>query len=135
MTLGHISTEWKAAIVCALIAFLYLLFDQYLRARAQARAQAWPVAYGKVSKTAIHEGKHKVTLTLWYSYQLPDEAQPVLAEFQKEFFSLEEAERWADNLFDKTVFVRINPANPWKSQLLDSELEVIVTSNAPEAQT
>jgi hypothetical protein len=64
-----------------------------------------------------------------------DEPQPVLAEFQKEFFSLEEAERWADNLLEKTVLVRVNPANPWKSQLLDSELEVILTSNAPEAET
>lgn len=129
------STEWKAAIVCALIAFLYLLFDQYLRSRAQARARTWPVLYGQVSKAAIYEGKHEVTLTVWYSYQIPDEPQPVLAEFQKEFFSLEEAERWADNLCEKAVSVRVNPANPWKSQLLDSELEAIVTSNAPEAET
>ena len=133
--LGPISTEWKAAIVCALIAFLYLVFDMYLRSHAQARAQTWPVVYGQVSKTAIYEGKHDVTLTVWYSYQIPDGPQPVLAEFQKEFFSLEEAERWADNLLEKTVLVRVNPANPWKSQLLDSELEVIVTSNAPEAET
>ncbi len=133
--LAPISTQWKAAIVCALIAFLYLVFDMYLRSHSQARARTWPVVHGQVSKTAIYEGKHDVTLTVWYSYQLSDEPQPVLAEFQKEFFSPEEAERWADNLLEKTVLVRVNPANPWKSQLLDSELEIIVTSNAPEAET
>jgi hypothetical protein len=41
MMLGPISTEWNAAIVCALIAFLYLVFDMYLRSHAQARAQTW----------------------------------------------------------------------------------------------
>ena len=40
--------------------------------------------------------------------------------------SLEEAQRWADALCDRAVPVRVNPANSWKSQLLDFDLELIV---------
>jgi hypothetical protein len=135
MILTHIFGDWKAVIVCVLLLILYDMFDKYLRSRGQTRAEKWTVNYGQISKAAVFEGTYDATLTLWYSYQIPDEPHPISGEFQKEFASLKEAERWADNLSERTIPVRVNPANPWKSQLLDSELEAIVTSTAPICDT
>src|SRR5215469_5331439 len=78
------------------------------------------------------QGEHEARLKMRYFYTLPEQPYPIPAEFWKEFSRRSEAERWADALFGKTIPVRVDPKNPWKSQLWDSELEAIVTATASE---
>ena len=127
----RISTDGWEFIACAAVVFLCLVLEELWRFHRQARSQTWPLKFGQVSKAAVHQDKHECTLTLWYSYPASDEPYPIPAEFQKKFYSLEEAQRWADALCDKAIPVRVNPANSWKSQLLDSDLELIVIAATP----
>lgn len=134
MLMKHISGDWWAVIASALILFLSSILEKYWRLHRQARSQTWPLIYGQVSRAAVFRGKYDATLTLWYSYPAPDEPYPIPAEFQKDFSSVDEAQLWADVLFDKTVPVRVNPLNSWKSQLWDCDLEAIVKSTVPHEQ-
>jgi|SRR5262245_42303188 len=127
----RISTEGWEFIACALVVFLCLVLEELWRSHRQGRSQTWPLKSGQVSKASVYEGTDECILTLWYSYSASDEPYPIPAEFQKKFYSLEEAQRWADALCDKAIPVRVNPANSWKSQLLDSDLELIVMAETP----
>lgn len=129
----NISLDWKAVIGIAAFLFLNEQFEKLWRRYRQSRAQIWPVTVGRVLEAAVFRGKHEVTLTLRYSYAIPDEPYPIPAEFQKQFLSPSEAELWADALSGQPIPVRVNPKNVWKSQLWDSELEAIVTSTAASA--
>ena len=93
------------------------------------RAQNWPVSYGRITKAAVFHRKNEITLTLSYYYPVADEPYPIPAEFEKEFHSGEQAQAWADALNDQMIPVRVNPANSWKSVLMDSELESVVRAN------
>jgi hypothetical protein len=123
--------EWKWPLIIAGIFFLLSLWDKAWHTYRQRRAQAWPISYGQITAVTVHHTKHEFMLKLWYSYPVPDEPYPVPADFQKEFYLVEEASRWADALCDKTVPVRVDPANSWKSQLLDSDLVTIVEAATP----
>src|SRR5215831_20732558 len=127
----RISTQGWELIACALVVFLCLVLEELWRSHRQVRSQTWPLKLGQVTKAAVHEDTHECFLTLWYSYPASDELYPISGEFQKKFYSLEEAQRWADALCDKAIPVRVSPANSWKSQLLDSDLELIVMAETP----
>ena len=122
----HISRNGWAFIACMVIVLLSSLIEKYWQLHRRVRSQTWPLRFGQVTRAAVFEGKHEVILTLWYSYPVPDEPHPIPAEFQKEFLSIDEAQRWADALSDKDIPVHVNPANSWKSELWDSDLETIV---------
>ncbi len=130
MHLRH--TDWRIVLACAVLVCLYALFERYWRLYRQARASTWAVVTGQVLEATTFEDKYETTLTLRYSYHVPDEPEPVLSEFQKQFYDVTEAERWADALCDKFIPVRVNPRNPWRSQLWDSELKGIVASVVPQ---
>ncbi|MGO9306352.1 MAG: hypothetical protein ACLP3R_22060 [Candidatus Korobacteraceae bacterium] len=89
---------------------------------------SWPIAYGTVTDVDVSKGIRRSCLTLQYSYPVPDEPYPTPAEFEIEVVSAE-ANRWAEALDGKTIPVRVNPENCWKSQLLLSDLEPIVQAS------
>jgi hypothetical protein len=124
--------EWKWPLVIVGISFLLSILERAWRAHKQRRSQTWPVSHGQITKAAVHQAKHESILTLWYSYLVPNEPYPVPAEFQKEFYSVDEARKWADALSNATVPVRFDPANPWKSQLSESDLATIVQAAVPD---
>jgi hypothetical protein len=125
------SGEWIWAIgIAGAWGLLEYFAGTLWRKRKEVRAQNWPVSYGRITKAAVFHGKHEITLTLSYYYPVADEPYPIPAEFQKEFYSGEQAQAWADALSDQMIPVRVNPANSWKSVLMDSELENIVRANA-----
>lgn len=132
MIAKRISTDEWAFIACTFVVFLVPVLETLWRSQRQARSQSWPLRFGHVSKAAVFQDKHESILTLSYSYPAPGEPHQIPAEFQKTFSSLEEAERWADALCDKAIPVRVHPANSWKSQLWDSDLEAIVMAATPQ---
>ena len=132
MTLRNLMHDGWTFLGAAIFVFLSDRFLKYWRRRTQARADTWPVTTGQVSETAVSQGEHEARLKMRYYYTLPEQPYPIPAEFWKEFSRRSEAERWADALFGKTIPVRVDPKNPWKSQLWDSELEAIVTATASE---
>ena len=124
------SGEWIWAIGIAGAWGLFEYFAGTLwRKRKEVRAQNWPVSYGRITKEAVFHRKNEITLTLSYYYPVADEPYPIPAEFEKQFYSSEQAQAWADALNDQMIPVRVNPANSWKSVLMDSELESVVRAN------
>ena len=128
MTFTNILRDWKVFLGIALLVLLSELLKPYWLRHRQDRAQTWTVTSGQVTEAAVFRERYEVTLTLRYSYTICDEPYPIPGEFQKQFASPVEAEQWADALCDKAIPVRVNPENPWRSQLWDSELEAIVKS-------
>ncbi len=123
--------QWVWAIfIGGTWALFELLAGTVWRNRKQLRGQNWPISFGQVTKTRVFSDNHETTLTLSYTYPVADEPYPIPAEFEKEFYVTEDAQTWADALADKTIPVHVNPANSWKSKLLDSELESIVRASA-----
>jgi hypothetical protein len=112
-----------------------LVAGEVWRGYRQRRSTGWPVAYGLITKASTFRAKFETTLTLEYSYPIAEEPYTVAAEFQKPFDTSEEAQSWARVLSGKNVPVRVNPRNPWKSQLADSDLESIGQSIPVSPQT
>ena len=119
---------WAIGIAGAWGLFEYVAGTLW-RKRREVRAQNWPVSYGRITKAAVFHRKNEITLTLSYYYPVADEPYPIPAEFEKQFYSSEQAQAWADALNDQMIPVRVNPANSWKSVLMDSELESVMRAN------
>lgn len=126
----HISTDGLALVACVVIVVVYSIVEKFWHTHKRVRSQTWPLRFAQVTKAAVFEDRHEATLTLWYSYPVPDEPYPIPAQFQKAFSSRHEAQHWADALSDKTIPVHVDPANSWKSELWDSDLEPIVVAAA-----
>jgi len=120
--------DWQVAAAIAVVVSVFIAIERAWWHYRQRRSESWPVAQAFVKKTAVHDNKDDSILTLWYSYPAPGEQYSISAEFQKTFYSHDEACLWGDALSGKTVPVRLNPRNSWKSFMLDIDLQPIVAS-------
>jgi hypothetical protein len=127
---ARLFNEWKPLVFIVGILFLFELLKMRWRAHKQRHILSWPVSNGQITKVVVHQAKHESILTVSYSYPLPEGPGPAFGEFQREFDSIEEAERWADTLANRAVHVRFNPTNYWNSELVESDLETIVEATA-----
>jgi hypothetical protein len=125
MTSLRLPGDWWVLLIIAAGVVVLSVAEQLVRRYKQRRSQSWATLSAQITQATIHEGKHDWTLTLQYSYTVPDEPYPIPTEYQKQFYDEEEAKRWADALRDKHVPVRVDPANPWRSQLSESDLKLI----------
>jgi hypothetical protein len=79
----------------------------------------------------VYQARYESILTVSYSYPLPNDPGSAFGEFQREFDSVEEAEKWADALANRTVPVRFDPTNFWNSELPESDLKATVEATTP----
>ena len=124
--LPGISDRWKWIIGFGVASLALSGLERARRIHKLHQSETWPISYGQINETTVHETKYETTLTLQYSYPAPTEPYPIPAEFRKEFPSSGDALTWADALNGKAIPVRYNPSNPWKSVLWDSDLQPIV---------
>jgi hypothetical protein len=110
--------------------FLEITLGKLWRARRERSAHVWPVSQARITKATAYAGKVDITLMLSYYYTVEAEPYPIPADYQKTFKSLQEAQRRADILYDQLVPVGVNPANCWKSILLESDVANIVQAAA-----
>jgi hypothetical protein len=106
---------------------------QLRRTHKQRRSLSWPASNGRITKVVVHRAKYESILTVSYSYPLPDDPGSAFGEFQREFDSVEEAEKWADALTNRTVPVRFDPTNFWNSELREPDLKTVVEATTPDA--
>ena len=123
--------DWQVKVAIAIAVAVAFAIERAWWHYRQRRSESWPIAQALIRKAAVHDSKHESILTLWYSYPAPGEQYSISAEFQKTFYSHEEACLWGDALSGKTVPVRLDPRNPWKSFMLDIDLQPIVASTRP----
>ena len=90
---------------------------------------SWPIRYGTVTDVDVSKGMRRSSLTLHYSYPVPDEPYPIPAKCEFEVVTAD-ALRWAEALDGKAIPVRVNPEKSGQSQLLLSDLEPIVQASA-----
>jgi L-rhamnose mutarotase len=126
--------DWKVLLTLALGIAVLALLEETGRRYKRRRSQPWPMLTAQITQATIHTDKYESTLTLQYSYYVPDEPYPIPAEYQKQFYDEQKANCWADALRDKNVPVRVDPANSWRSQLWDSDLELIVRTAVPDLE-
>jgi hypothetical protein len=126
MLLVKLLNEWKWPVIVIGVAFLLEFVPRAWRAHMQHRSLSWPVSHGRITKVMVHQAKHESILTVSYTYPLPTDPGSAFGEFQKEFDSVEEAEKWADALAYRAVPVRFDPTNFWTSELPESDLKTVV---------
>jgi hypothetical protein len=131
MTLPQILEEWKMPFILASISFALSGLAKAYRVSKRRQSETWSTSYGLVTKATVHEMKHESLLRISYSYPVPEEPYPIPSEFEMDFPSSDEAGMWAEALSGKTIPVRFNPANPWKSVLWDSDLRAVVHASLP----
>jgi hypothetical protein len=122
--------DWQVKLAIAAVVAVAIGIESAWWHYRQRRSESWPVAQALIKKAAVHDSKSESILTLWYCYPAPGEQYSISAEFQKTFYSHEEACLWGDALSGKTVPVRLDPRNPWKSFMLDIDLQPIVASTS-----
>jgi hypothetical protein len=91
----------------------------------------WPLLTGQVTQVAVFHERLQSTVTISYTYAVPDEPYSVPAETQRSFSAAGYADAWADALTGKTIPVRVNPAKSWQSEVWQADLDAIVLANAP----
>ncbi len=122
--LKHLTVGGGAVWVLAKLAWSF-----FHRVSNENVSLSWPIRYGTVTDIDVSKGTRRSTLTLHYSYPVPDEPYPIPAKFEIEVVTAD-ALQWAEALDGKTIPVRVNPENSWKSCLLLSDLEPIVQASA-----
>jgi hypothetical protein len=131
MSLPRTLGEWKWPLVVAAASLAISGLERAWSAYKQRRSGTWPISYGHITKTAVHQSEYESILTLEYSYPVPDEPYPIPGEFLKQFSLPEQAWAWAEALRDKNIPVRFSPSNAWKSVLVDFDLETVANASPP----
>jgi hypothetical protein len=99
-------------------------YTSYRKKQLQNDAENWPSITGRVVAREIKEKENKHAGTAFfavvdYTYFLN---QMESGRFTREFDSYDEAGDWLDQLYEKDVLVRYNPARRSQSLLLEREL-------------
>jgi hypothetical protein len=126
MAMQEISDRWKWIIGLGIASLALSGLERLRRVYKLHQSETWPISYGQVNETSVHEARYETLLIIQYSYPVPTESYAIPAEFRKEFSSSQDAWIWAEALNEKAIPVRYNPSNPWKSILWDSDLQPIV---------
>jgi hypothetical protein len=122
----QIPATFKLFLCFVLGSYAWNWFKRWRERNLRAAAETWPAVSGRVVAREIKERKQGRQATIvafvavvTYSYFQSEQQS---GTYKREFDSQDEAGAWLDLLYEKEIQVRVDPARPSRSTLLDSDL-------------
>jgi Protein of unknown function (DUF3592) len=117
---------FKAFLCFVLGSYVWNWLNGWRKRSLRTAAETWPAISGRVVAREIKERKQgedanvdAFVAVVTYSYFQSEQQS---GTYRREFDSQDEAGAWLDLLYEKEIQVRVDPASPSRSTLLDSDL-------------